>query len=236
MSHLFSLGSVMPVLGQLAGEGSTDTLIAQNIFFSIIAVSMVWSAFKVVTTQNVVHAALYLVVVLAGVAALYILLTAEFVAVVQILVYIGAIVVLLLSGIMLTEARLGRDQDLNNSYRIPAVVTGVALFAVMAFALWDQFDNDRFPDPLFNGTDDPALVDYALAEFPELFDDLDAGSADFDDQAREIVLERAALFDGVQDTEEVSDSIFSTYIVPFEAISVLLLAALIGAIVLARKE
>ena len=61
-----------------------------------------------VTTKNVVHAALYLVVVLAGVAAQYILLAAEFVAVVQVLVYIGAIVVLFLFGIMLTRAPIGR--------------------------------------------------------------------------------------------------------------------------------
>ena len=56
------------------------------------------------------HAALYLVVVLAGVGAQYILLAAEFVAITQVLVYIGAIVVLFLFGIMLTRAKLGRDR------------------------------------------------------------------------------------------------------------------------------
>ena len=63
-------------------------------------------ALRVVTTKNVVHAALYLVV-LAGVAAQFILLAAEFVAITQVLVYIGAIVVLFLFGIMLTRAELG---------------------------------------------------------------------------------------------------------------------------------
>ena len=62
-----------------------------------------FSAFRVVTTNNVVHAALYLVVVLARSAAQYILLAAEFVAATQVLVYIGAIVVLFLFGIMLTR-------------------------------------------------------------------------------------------------------------------------------------
>ena len=55
-------------------------MIAQNVFFGIIAAAMVISALGVVTTKNVVHAALYLVVVLASVAAIYILLFAEFVA------------------------------------------------------------------------------------------------------------------------------------------------------------
>lgn len=228
-------GSVPGVLAQLSTE-SGGTLVAQNIFFSIIAIIMVFSAFRVVTTKNVVHAALYLVMVLAGVAAIYVLLTAEFIAVTQVLVYIGAIVVLLLFGIMLTEAKLGQDQNLNNDYRIPAVITAVALLAVMSYALWDQFDDQKLPEPLFNGTDDPALVDFALETQPGLFDGLDTDDDNYDDQVLAIIEERSNLFNGVQDTEEVSDTIFSTYIIPFEAISVLLLAALIGAIVLARKE
>ena len=60
------------------------------------------------TTKNVVHAALWLVVVLAGVAAQYILAAAEFVAVSQVLVYVGAVMVLFLFGIMLTRAQIGQ--------------------------------------------------------------------------------------------------------------------------------
>ena len=59
------------------------------------------------TTKNVVHAALWLVFVLAGVAAQYVLASAEFVAVTQVLVYIGAVMVLFLFGVMLTRARIG---------------------------------------------------------------------------------------------------------------------------------
>ena len=64
----------------------------------------------VVTTRNVVHAALWLVVVLAGVAGQFIILGAEFVGVTQVLVYIGAVIVLFLFGIMLTRAKIG-DED-----------------------------------------------------------------------------------------------------------------------------
>ena len=82
-------------------------MVAQNIFFGIMAAIMIWAALRVVTTKNVVHAALWLVVVLAGVAGQFLLLGAEFVGVTQILVYVGAVVVLFLFGIMLTRASMG---------------------------------------------------------------------------------------------------------------------------------
>ena len=81
-----------------------EVVVAQNVAFWILAVAMAGAAIGVVRSQNVVHAALYLVVVLAGAAAQYILLAAEFVAWVQVLIYIGAIVILFLFGIMLTRA------------------------------------------------------------------------------------------------------------------------------------
>ena len=71
-----------PVLG---------AVVAQNVFFYLIAAVMVIAALRVVTTSNIVHAALYLVVVLAGVAAQFLLLGAEFVGITQVLVYIGEI-------------------------------------------------------------------------------------------------------------------------------------------------
>ena len=82
-------------------------MVAQNIFFGILSAIVVVSALRMVTTRNIVHAALYLVAVLAGLGALYVLLTAEFVATTQVLVYIGAVMVLFLFGIMLTKAPLG---------------------------------------------------------------------------------------------------------------------------------
>jgi NADH-quinone oxidoreductase subunit J len=173
----------------------TDLLIAQNIAFAVLAAGMVFSAVKVVTTRNVVHAALYLVMVLAGMAAQYVLLAAEFVAVTQVLVYIGAIVVLFLFGIMLTEARLGRSDDLDNPTTRPvALALALAMLGLLVGALWDQFEDTEL-----------SLVGHTTAELG-------------------------------QTTTQVSDAIFSSYLVPFEAISVLLLAALIGAIVLARRD
>jgi len=88
-------------------------MVAQQIAFGVTAFAMALGAVRVVTTKNVVHAALWLMLVLAGVAANFILLAAEFVAVVQVLVYIGAIVVLFLFGIMLTRAPIGRESGLD---------------------------------------------------------------------------------------------------------------------------
>jgi NADH-quinone oxidoreductase subunit J len=171
-----------------------QVLVAQNIAFAVIAVLMVFAAVRVVTTGKIVHAALWLVVVLAGIAAQYILLAAEFTAVVQVLVYIGAIVVLFLFGIMLTASRLGGDELVNRPMRPVAIVIAVSLFGVMAWSLWDYFGD--------TGID---LVGRSTAELG-------------------------------QTTAQVADSLFLTYLVPFEVVSVLLLAALTGAIVLARRD
>ncbi len=166
-------------------------MVAQNIFFGIIAATMIAAAIRVVTSHNIVHAALYLVVVLAGVAALFILVGAEFTGVAQVLVYIGAVVVLFLFGIMLTRARIGRELDVNNERRWIAGLVALLLLAVMSFALVDAFEDTH--------------IDAQTALVP-------------------------------QSTELVSDAIFRDYLIPFEAVSFLLLAALIGAIVVARRE
>jgi NADH-quinone oxidoreductase subunit J len=167
---------------------------AQTIFFYAIAAVMVAAAVAVVTTRNVVRAALALIVVFAGVAAQFVVLAAEFVAVTQVLIYIGAIMVLMLFGIMLTRARIGREVGMTNEHWWVGVLTGVLLLGVMGYALVDYWGDDKLP-----------------AE--RMIDSVDGSN-----------------------TATVSDSIFSTYLIPFEVVSVLLLAALVGAIVIARKD
>ena len=172
-------------------------MVAQNIAFYVIAALIVFAAIRVVTTRNVVHAAMWLVVVLAGVGAQYVLLTAEFIAATQVLVYIGAIVVLFLFGIMLTRAKLGQDQTLTHNYWYVGAFTAVLLFGVMSYALLDAWEwNDTYAMPA-----DTRITDVA-------------GS----------------------NTATVSDAIFTNYVIPFEAVGVLLTAALVGAIVLARRD
>src|SRR5262249_52651273 len=92
------------------GRGREEGMGAENIFFGVIAAAMAISAIGVVSTKNVVHAALFLVVVLGGGAAQFLLLGQEFVAWVQVLVYIGAVIVLFLFGIMLTRAPMHPEE------------------------------------------------------------------------------------------------------------------------------
>jgi NADH-quinone oxidoreductase subunit J len=163
-------------------------MVAQNVIFGILAVVMVAAAFRLVTTQNVVRAALFLAIVLAGAAALYIMLAAEFVAWVQVLVYIGAVVVLLLFGVMLTRAPIGKEGDLDNDQRLLSALVALFLLGALGAVLLDAFGDDKVEDMT------------------------------------------------IRRTAEVSDSIFGTFVIPFELASVLLLAALVGAVALARRD
>jgi NADH-quinone oxidoreductase subunit J len=160
----------------------------QKIVFAIIAVGMVFAAFRVVTSRNVVHAALYLVGTLMGAAALYILLLAEFVAWVQVLVYVGAVVVLMLFGLMLTRAPIG-EGNFDNSQRLLAALCAAAVFGVSSWIMIEAFEG------------------------------------------QEIQLGDAGTL-----TKSIGEVIFSSFVLPFEVVSVLLLAALVGAVVIARRD
>ena len=98
---------------------------AQEYAFVAVAVIGSISAVAVVTARNVVHAALYLVVTLAAVGVTFLLLGAEFIGWVQILIYVGAIVILFLFGLMLTKAPIGRDA-LDYQNRTVGAVVGAA--------------------------------------------------------------------------------------------------------------
>ena len=242
-----SLGSPGLMLAEAGGSLTRSEFdIPENIAFAVLAGLMLFSAIKMVTTANVVHAALYLVIVLAGVAGLFILLGSDFVGVTQILVYIGAIIVLFLFGIMLTKARLGDDETVATGRRTMGAIVGVLLVLVMGFALIDTFDNTEL---VFS---DPVQVRYApqddlrLGDLPTPVVDA-IGVVGSDDQIVNITqaqfdtLDRSvqARVPGAEvfgNNKEIADAIFSQYIVAFEAVSVLLLAALIGAVVVARKE
>lgn len=195
-------------------------LVAQNIFFYALAAMMVVAALRVVTTRNVVHAALWLVLVLAGAAGQYILLVAEFTAVTQVLVYLGAVVVLFLFGIMLTRAPLGDSLEVDRRQVVMGAVVAVPLAALLGFTLIDSFEDTELDFAELSAA--PAGADGAGVEA--------AGAATAAGGASGLTAVEGS------NTKTVSDAIFGDFLIPFEAISVLLLAALIGAIVLARKE
>ncbi|MFV1963442.1 MAG: NADH-quinone oxidoreductase subunit J [Acidimicrobiia bacterium] len=105
-----------------------------NWAFTIIGLAVLVSGFRVVTSKNVVHAALYLVGTLAGTAGLFLMLSAEFVAWVLVLVYIGAVIVLFLFGIMITRAPTGLDEGLSSDHKVLPAVLALAMFLMMAWA------------------------------------------------------------------------------------------------------
>ncbi|MFD7642168.1 NADH-quinone oxidoreductase subunit J [Kitasatospora sp. NPDC059795] len=161
----------------------------QEIVFLLVGVLVLGAAVVSVTTRQLMHAALWLVVALGGLAVEFLLLTAEFVAWVQVLVYLGSVVVLVLFGLMLTRAPIGRSPDADSGNRPAALAVGVASAATLVTLVVDAFRS--------------SWID---------------------------------LSGPVGTTRLTGEFLFSHWVLPFEALSVLLLAALIGAIVLSRAK
>ncbi|MGN6333246.1 MAG: NADH-quinone oxidoreductase subunit J family protein [Motilibacteraceae bacterium] len=162
-----------------------------EVVFVLVGLVALGSAVLVVTTRQLVHAALWLVVALGALAGCYLLLSAEFVAWVQVLIYVGAVVVLLLFGLMLTRAPIGRSDDLDAPLPQRAVAAVVALAAAVLLVV------------LVLGAWRTAYVD---------------------------VPRRVGTAQGA------GAALFRAWVLPFEVLSVLLLAALVGAVVLSRRE
>ncbi|GAB2779574.1 hypothetical protein GCM10027073_10310 [Streptomyces chlorus] len=160
-----------------------------EIAFLLVGLVTFGAAVVTVTTRQLVHAALWLVVALGGLAVEYLLLTAEFIAWVQVLIYVGSVVVLLLFGLMLTRAPIGRSPDADSGNRWVALAVAVTAAVALVWVVVDAFRT--------------TWID--LGGPP-------AGSPDV-----------------------TGASLFQHWVLPFEALSVLLLAALVGAIVLSRR-
>ena len=163
-----------------------------EVLFGLLGVVALAAALLVVTTKQLVHAALWLVVALGAIAGCYLLLSAEFIAWVQVLIYVGAVVVLLLFGLMLTRAPIGVSTDLDAPplQRVAAVVVALGLTSVFAVASVQAFRGDRIS------------LDHT----------------------------------GHGSTAATGAALFRIWVLPFEVLSVLLLAALVGAIVLSRRD
>lgn len=154
-------------------------------FWSLAAMT-IGGATMIIFTRNLIHAVIWMVISMLGVAGLYLTLSADFIAVVQILIYVGAISVLMLFAIMLTP-RAERD-NAEGMLRLPAAAASFLLLLVLG---WIAID-----------TDWGAVRDAPIGE-----------------QARII-----------------GESLINQYLLPFEIGAVLLTAALVGAIALARED
>ena len=160
--------------------------LADFVFLAVSALT-IFSALMCVSTDQVVHSALWLVVTLGGVAGCYLLLTAEFVAWVQVLIYIGSVVVLLIFALMLTRAPVGPGSATDTGNRFLAVGVGLTATTALGATMIAGFKGEQI-----EGT-------------------------------------------RIGTARGIGDAIFHDWVLGFEILSVVLLAALVGAIVLTRS-
>ena len=191
-------------------------MLVQDIVFWILSLMAIVGSLGVVLVSNLFRAALLLIVVFVAVAGMFILLSAEFLAVVQILIYVGAIAILIIFAVMLT--RDVQRGNLPNRMHLPAAVFAALLFtALVAVAVETKWD-------------------FLPAEHQERVELVQVSAVTI---ITDEVLNDEGL--SLQEQEEIQESgladlLISDYVLPFEAVSVLLLAALIGALVLVRPD
>lgn len=169
---------------------------AQTLAFFIFSILALGGAAGVATNRNLIHGALYLIVSLFGAAGLFVLLSAPFLAAVQILVYIGAIAILIIFAVMLTRSMSSNVREVYNRQWWLSAIVGVLLFVGLVVGV-------LLPVWGIDGTNDNQPVSAVVTTTADL---------------------GVALVDGNQ------------YVLPFEVASLLLTAAMIGAIVIARDN
>ncbi|HAA94387.1 MAG TPA: hypothetical protein DHW65_02205 [Dehalococcoidia bacterium] len=192
-------------------------MLFQDVVFWILSITAIAAALGVVLIKDLFRAALLLVVVFIAVSGFFVLLSAEFLAVVQVLIYAGAIAILIIFAVMLT--RDIQRGNMPNRMQIPAAVFASLLLAslitVAVDTKWDFLPAEQQERvELVQTSAVTTLTDETLAE---------SGVTAPEDQA---------------DVQEagLADLLIGDYVLPFEAVSVLLLAALIGALVLVRPS
>lgn len=160
-----------------------------QILFWVLAVVSLFSALMVITSKNPVYSVLWLIITFFSISGHYILLNAQFLAIVNIIVYAGAIMVLFLFVIMLMNLDRNTEPQKNKWLKLAGAIAGGSLLLVMVAAL-------RHTD---NGAAELGTGDIGL----------------------------------IQNLGKV---LFNQYVVPFEISSVLFLSAMVGAVVIGRKE
>lgn len=159
-----------------------------DLMFYVIAGAMLVSAAVMVFGRNIIYNAVGLLFTFIGVAGLYVLLGADFLAAVQMLIYVGGILVLLLFGVMLSQKITGMVMRTGTLQVLPAVIVCAGVAAILIRLIWSN--------------------DWAVTKPPEL----------------------------PATTATLGTLLLGDYLIPFEIVSILLLAALVGAAYIARRE
>ncbi|MCA1621159.1 MAG: NADH-quinone oxidoreductase subunit J [Acidobacteria bacterium] len=187
----------------------------ESVFFWVFALASLVAGLLTVMARNAVHSALFLISALVSVAALFVLLGAEFIAGVQILVYVGGVMVLFLFVIMLVNVG-AEEREQEELFNRPAQVTAAVCFAaLLVFGLFYAINQSA-------GRFLPAANEGALAAR-----DAAAGGA----PTRRAETRVSAIS---EDTQRVGASLYRYGALPFEIASVLLLVAIVGSVLLAR--
>jgi NADH:ubiquinone oxidoreductase subunit 6 (subunit J) len=178
-----------------------------QVLFVVIAAVGLAAALGTILARNLVRAALYLVAFFFTVACQFVLLEAEFLAALQVLVYIGAVAIILMFGIMLTRNIQGDDPASNpSSWRVPGLVAGLGVFLVLAFGI--TYQRGIGTRPAWSTTD----------ERPQ--DDINS--------PRGLAVNDMAKVAGAE--------LMTRYLIGFEVAGLLLTVALVGAIAVAHRE
>lgn len=198
----------------------------QTIAFAAFAVMTLGGGLMVVLSRNLWHSALFLMLSLFGTSGLFVLLVAPFLAAVQVLVYIGAIAILVLFAIMLTRRMMGLEETQNTQWPAAAAVA-LVLFLILFVTVSPLVDEQWFKD-IFGGDKKDGLgqrisrLNANLPVDPEAKDSGVVANEDLNIVTVEAIGEALVTRDG--------------FVLPFELASILLTAALIGAIVVARED
>jgi len=155
--------------------------------FWLFGAVLIGSAFLVVTMRDIIRCGLAMIVCFGALAGIYVIIGAPLLAAAQVIVYIGAISVLILFAIMLTQTKDAPSRLVFQTQAVPAAIASIVIAIVIALAI---------------------------------------GATDWGEAAK-----RAAIT-----AEQMSDTLFTDFVLPFEIVSVLLLAAVIGGVYLAKRE
>jgi NADH-quinone oxidoreductase subunit J len=188
----------------------------ESVFFWIFSIAAIFAALLTVMARNTIHSALFLISSLISVAALFILLHAEFIAGVQILVYVGGVMVLFLFVIMLVNVG-SEERGSEEIFNRPRQVTAAVIFCALLVA--------ALIGALNTGYEGMAKRDEVKLQ----------GAAEAS-QARDRNLPPGATGASgmTNDTSRIANSLYRFASLPFEIASVLLLVAIIGSVMLAR--
>ncbi len=171
-------------------------MLTDTVFFYVFAAMTLVGGILTITRRNAVHSAISLIVSLLGVAGLYLLQHAEFLFAVQIILYVGGIMVLFLFVIMLVNLDLAAKEKQFSGQWPVALAAVAAVCAVVGYFLYRGQGAFHIAEKTSNSTLAAALGN----------------------------------------TESISDSLFSEYLLPFEIASILLLVAVVGSVVMAKKR